>query len=61
MAEPDNIWVKVIQEKYLRGFNLWSYKMKSNTSWQWKQLMKLRPEFEKGFVWRVGDGQTIRL
>ena len=32
-----------------------------NTSWQWAKLMELRETFNKGIIWKVGNGNTIKL
>ena len=34
IAEPDNIWVRVIREKYLKHETIMSYKKKGSTSYQ---------------------------
>ena len=61
IAEPDNLWVKIVNEKYLKSSNLWNYKKQCNTSWQWSKLMSLREGFMTGISWQVGDGKTIRF
>ena len=42
MAEPDNMWVNIIREKYLKQASLWDYKKSGSTSWQWGKLITLR-------------------
>ena len=61
IAEPNNIWVRIVNEKYLRNMELFSYKKQTNTSWQWSKLMSLRSEFREGLHWQIGDGRTIRF
>lgn len=34
MTELDNLWVKTVNEKYLKSIHVLKYKKKANTSWQ---------------------------
>ncbi len=61
MAEPDNMWVNIIREKYLKQASLWDYKKSGSTSWQWGKLITLRKQFKQGLKWVVGDGKAIRF
>ena len=61
MAEPDNMWVNIIREKYLKHASLWDYKKSGSTSWQWEKLIKLRKQFHEDLKWVVGDGKAIRV
>ena len=56
---PDNLWVKLVRNKYLKHDSLFSYKVKANVSWQWRKLMNLRIPFKQGLRWSVGDGHSI--
>src|ERR1044071_3748967 len=44
LAEPNNIWVKIITQKYLKQSNLLNYNRGRNSkvSWQWKNLYLLK-------------------
>ena len=55
LAEPNNLWDKIVTEKYLKTDNILNYKKKRNTSWQWSKLMGLRDLFLSGLIWQVGD------
>ena len=61
IAEPDNIWVSLIREKYLKQESICEYKKKGSTSYQWGRLMSLREQFVKGLKWVVGDGRSINF
>ena len=62
LSEPENIWVNIIKSKYLKDHDLSDYVgIKKNKSWQWSQLIKLRPDFYKGTHWCVRNGENIRI
>ncbi|XP_010682145.3 uncharacterized protein LOC104897032 [Beta vulgaris subsp. vulgaris] len=56
---PDNLWVKLVTQKYLKRETLFTYQPKTNVSWQWRKLMALRAPFKRGLRWIVGDGKAI--
>lgn len=56
---PDNLWVKLVKQKYSKQESQFSYQPKSNVSWQWRKLMSLRAPFRKGLRWMVGDGKSV--
>ncbi|XP_062080526.1 uncharacterized protein LOC133785295 [Humulus lupulus] len=41
----DLLWVKWINSIYLKGSNLWNYKLKPDSSWYWRKLCHLRGKF----------------
>ena len=61
IAEPDNIWVRLIHEKYLKHESIMDYKKRGSTSYQWGRLITLREQFTKSLKWVVGDGKTVNF
>lgn len=61
IKKPDNVWVRLIKEKYLHETNVMEYTKRGNCSWQWSKLMNLRSTFSKGLRWQVGDGENIKF
>ena len=59
LAEPENIWVKIITEKYLKQTSILRYQKKGCCSWQLTQLSKLIPIFKQGIRWNVCNGEQI--
>jgi len=43
--KPDNLCIKWVHERYLRGRDWWHYTPKSDTSWYWKKLVKVKVSF----------------
>jgi len=43
--KKDNLWVKWVHGRYLRGGDRWTYTPKSDTSWYWKKLLKVKERF----------------
>ncbi|KAJ8768128.1 hypothetical protein K2173_021068 [Erythroxylum novogranatense] len=59
LAETLVLWVKVLQDKYVRSQPLLTIKLPSNASSCWKAIHRAIPFLKDGFAWRVGDGRTI--
>ena len=43
--KADNLWVKWVHGRCLRGRDWWSYTPKSDTSWYWKKLVRVKESF----------------
>ena len=52
LTDPDNIWVRLISEKYLQGSSILTFRKKRVQSWQFSRLLHLRNIFKKGL--RIG-------
>ncbi|XP_062112163.1 uncharacterized protein LOC133823410 [Humulus lupulus] len=46
-SKQDVLWVKWIDEVYLKGKSLWSYQLKPDVSWYWRKLCYLRGTFSE--------------
>ena len=51
----------MVTKKYLRTTDIFNYEKKQNTSWQWRKLMDLRDTFQKGLIWQIGDGKSVKF
>ena len=60
IANPNNIWSKIITEKYLSKEPLME-RSKTKTSWQFGRLLNIRDTFSKGLLWLVGNDKTINV
>ena len=59
LTEPDNFWVKLVTQKYLKGQSLFACKPKSNDSPIWKKILQQQPLLHQGIRWKIGDGSQI--
>lgn len=60
LVEPNNLWVQLVKKKYLKNNNSFFYYSPSQSgSWQWNNLMKLRPIFKKGLQLQIGNRRSI--
>ncbi|XP_062100475.1 uncharacterized protein LOC133806383 [Humulus lupulus] len=46
-SKQDVLWVKWINEVYLKGKSFWSYQLKLDVSWYWRKLCYLRETFSE--------------
>ena len=57
LFDKDNIWVRIITEKYLKEENILHYNDKKAKSWQFGRLLHLRNIFQTAIGWEVADGK----
>ena len=58
---PDSLCARVLKGRYFPSTNFWNAPMPRNSSYTWRSLMYGKSLLERGILWRVGDGKTIRL
>lgn len=56
-----SLWVELVKKIYCRKSVVLSHKVSIGASWQWKNLMRLRPVFSRGLCWHVGNGRSIHF
>lgn len=61
LSEPNNIWCRIINEKYIKDDNILDCSKSSSKSWQFNKLISLMDEFKQGIRWLVGTGTNIRF
>lgn len=50
VAGKECLWVRWIHGIYLRSASFWQCPVQVNSSWYWRKLLKLRTQFERGYV-----------
>lgn len=60
-SEGGGLWANIFDDKYLKGNSILEYKKGSSLSPFWRGICDGRSLLEKGLLWRVGDGATIRF
>lgn len=54
-TDPNNIWVKLVIDKYHKHQNFMSYKVTPYDSLIWKNILKQRDIIRKGNRWKIGN------
>ncbi|VFQ62431.1 unnamed protein product [Cuscuta campestris] len=68
--KKDNLWVRWIHSRYIKGMEFWNYNPKQDTCYYWKRMIKVRSEFEgminigeytpeEGYLWLLGQPPKI--
>ncbi|KAJ7982466.1 NADH-cytochrome b5 reductase [Quillaja saponaria] len=58
-SNPDDLWSKVVSNKYLKDQSFFS--VKYHNSYTWKSIMKGNEVIELGAKWRIGDISKIKF
>ena len=61
-TEPDTIWARLIQEKYIRGRDLFNLeKLSGSGSNAWRGIKEMLPVTHKGMGMAIGDGRYTKF
>lgn len=58
---PDSLCARVLRSKYYPDGKILKAKLKSGSSFTWQSILSGLNTFNKGAIWRVGDGQQIDI
>jgi hypothetical protein len=61
MEEPYSLCAGVLWDKYYPDGNLLNAQLKSGSSFTWQSVIYGIQTFNRGCIWRVGDGQQINI
>lgn len=61
MRRPDSLASQVLKARYFRHGNIMEARLGNNPSFVWRSLLWSKDIIERGSVWRVGDGKSIKL
>lgn len=59
LSQPNSLWARVYQAKYLKNLSLWEVNEKLHQSWLWKQILRQRDTFKQAISCLVGNGSGI--
>lgn len=61
IRRPNSLLTQVLRGKYFKTENFLSAGLGHNASYAWRSILWGRSLFEKGYRWRVGNGQFIQV
>ncbi|KAG4145469.1 hypothetical protein ERO13_D05G098650v2, partial [Gossypium hirsutum] len=61
MTHKDTLCFKVLSAKYFPEGDVFRYKKGDNPFFTWSSIAKAADELKDGFIWQVGDGETIDI
>jgi hypothetical protein len=61
LCEPDSLRARVLRAKYYPDGLLLKAKMKSGALFTWQSILARIQTFNRGCIWRVGDGSHIDI
>lgn len=59
IACPEKLWVRVMNEKYVKNGSLFSTVVHASDSRSWKCIIRGRNVMELGARWQIGNGRSI--
>ncbi|KAB1219217.1 hypothetical protein CJ030_MR3G001300 [Morella rubra] len=59
LANPDQLWARIIKAKYYRNSTFLSAFFGSRSSWAWQGLIQVRSLIQKGLCWVPSGGSSI--
>lgn len=61
IQNPDSLCARILKAKYFRDGDLLSAKPKDGISYTWWSILRGIDLLKKGIIWRVGNGENIRV
>jgi hypothetical protein len=58
---PDSLAAKVIKAKHYHNCSVMEAKLGSKPSHAWRSLMASQALLNNGLLWRIGDGQDVKI
>ncbi|XP_010666661.1 uncharacterized protein LOC104883796 [Beta vulgaris subsp. vulgaris] len=46
-SKQDSLWIKWLNNVYIKGADWWTYQAPQNSSWYWKQICKVKEEIQR--------------
>uniref|UniRef100_A0A803P278 Uncharacterized protein n=1 Tax=Cannabis sativa TaxID=3483 RepID=A0A803P278_CANSA len=59
-TKQDILWVKWIDNIYLKSGSFWAYDLKPDTSWYWRKLCHLREKFKRSDILKAGSKDQFK-
>jgi hypothetical protein len=59
--EPNSLCARVLQAKYYPQGNILQAGPKAGSSFTWQSLLAGLATSKRGFIWRVGNGEDIKI
>jgi hypothetical protein len=61
IQQPNSLLAQVLKGKYFPKDSFLQAKLGVNPSFTWRSLINARSLLEKGLMWRIGNGQQVRI
>jgi hypothetical protein len=61
LQNPNSLCAKILKAKYFREGDVLRAKPREGMSYTWRSILKGLELLKKGVVWRVGNGESIRI
>ena len=61
MQNPESLCFRVFKARFFPNCSILDAKESNSGSYAWKSILSARDVIRKGMVWRIGDGQSVRI
>ena len=61
MQIPESLCFRVFQARFFPNCSILDAKDSNTGSYAWKSILGARDVIRKGMVWRIGNGQSVRI
>jgi hypothetical protein len=61
IQQPNSLLAKVLKGKYFQMDSFLQAKLGANPYFTWRSMLKARPLLEQGLIWRIGNGEWVRI
>jgi hypothetical protein len=61
ISNPDSLCARVLRAKYYPDGNILKAGPKAGSSYTWQSILAGLTTFKRGYIWRVGNGESINI
>lgn len=61
LQEPESLFAQILRAKYFPGDNVMRDEPMHGMSYTWRSILKGIKLLNDGIIWRIGDGQSVRI
>jgi hypothetical protein len=61
LQQPESLVAKVFKQKYYPNGNFMDSQLGRNPSYAWRSIWNGKPLLFEGLIWRIGNGQSVRI
>jgi hypothetical protein len=61
ITEPNSLCARVLKGRYFPNGDFWTALCPRSASYTWRSIIYGRSLLERGIIWRIGNGATIRI
>lgn len=61
LKSPDSLTARIMKAKYYSGCSILEAQVGKTSSFAWKSISGSRDLIQEGLIWRIGNGESVKI